>query len=281
NIEKPIYIDREVEKIVEKPVYIEKIIEKPVYIQKNTTNFSNDEDIDANKFSNATLNTEIFNPINNKTSVKKEKINYINTFNQIYTNQQDLTQEIKEDALVEEEDDDYKIINFSDLKHDLQKDGVNLKPYIKKNTTDFYVNNFYYINKILRNTALIMFIALVIEFVCAWGCVHNDYKIWTLAITVAVCALMPISFLIKFLINPTKRKRANFNVKQSLLNSLILIINCIVVILLLGFFVFNANISDFSTMIVPVLMPILFLFNIPASIIVFALLYNTRKYHMV
>ncbi|MCI6971011.1 MAG: hypothetical protein MR916_00840, partial [Eubacterium sp.] len=95
-----------------------------------------------------------------------------------------------------------------------------------------------------------------------------------------IALLVPAVPFVIWTINPDKRVHANYNFRTSLLNRLMLYLNLLVIVCLIGFFGFGANINNGESLITPILIPALLLLNIPLSACVYCILYKTKKYHI-
>lgn len=172
--------------------------------------------------------------------------------------------------------------SFNSLKSKFKTEGYKLRPYNKSNTTSYYLSNFIYNNQINRDCFTIMYLLIVTQIIGIFFFADTLIKLG-LTTYLTVCAgliLIPISFWIVYAVNPNKRIKAKFNLKISLLTSMMVFLNLLVVITLAGFFIFKADITNISTMILPIIVPSLLIFNIPLSSIIYAVLYNTKQYHL-
>ena len=79
--------------------------------------------------------------------------------------------------------------------------------------------------------------------------------------------------------NPTKRTRANYNFKLSIINRSMIFIELLVVCILIGFFAVGASIDNIDMLLQTIILPGIMLTNIPLSSVVYNILYKSRKYH--
>lgn len=167
-----------------------------------------------------------------------------------------------------------------DLKTKLYSAGYKVRPYSRENTENYYSLNFLHSNKLNRDCYAIMYVLLLIELVIGRLIFKDKYQgIAYIAVGIIGILIPAIPFVI-YSVRPDKRIRANFNFKTSILNRLMLFLNLVVVVCLIGFFGFGANINDAKSMLAPILIPILLLLNIPISSIVYLILYKSKKYHV-
>lgn len=204
---------------------------------------------------------------------ENNEVNYVTSFADLFR--------IEEEKPAEAPPE-YDFMSMNEMVFKFQAKGVTIKPYNKKNTMEFYVNRYYYSNKLHFHTALIMFFIMAIELVAShFICNRNDPPIsnyWLFS--VLIVALYPIIRGVMYAIEPNKKSLANFNPKTTLLISLLPVITLPIVIALLGFVQFGANINDYSSMERTIILPCVLLFNIPFYFFVFALKYRTNKYHI-
>lgn len=65
-----------------------------------------------------------------------------------------------------------------------------------------------------------------------------------------------------------------------MINSLIVIINAVILIVLIGFLACGARVDNINSMICPVIIPLVFLLIIPISIAIYYRLYKSNHYHV-
>ena len=167
-----------------------------------------------------------------------------------------------------------------DIKTKLYGQGYKVRLYTRENTEDYYSLNFINSNKLSRDCYAAMYAIILLEIFVMWLVFKDRFTpVQYLLMTAVGLPVVLIPFVI-WTAHPTKRVHANFNFKTSILNRLMLYLNFVVVICLLGFFVFDADINKADSMINPILLPVLFLLNIPLSSLIYALFYNSRRYHI-
>lgn len=203
---------------------------------------------------------------------ENNEVNYVTSFADLFR---------MEEEKPAEAPPEYDFMSMNEMVFKFQAKGVTIKPYNKKNTMEFYVNRYYYSNKLHFHTALIMFFIIAIEllashFICNRTNPISNYWLFS----ILVVAIYPIVRGVMYAIEPNKKSLANFNPKTTLLISLLPVITLPIVIALLGFVQFGANINDYSSMERTIILPCVLLFNIPFYFFVFALKYRTNKYHI-
>lgn len=167
----------------------------------------------------------------------------------------------------------------SDIKTRLYAKGFKIRPYDRGNTSEYYTFNFIQSNRLNRDTFLIILAFFAAEVGIMWASlgtrISYTYFLPILLVGCALC-LVPTFF---YLVNPTKRTRANFNFKLSVLNRTMLFIELTVVCILIGFFALGANVNDIDLILQSIVIPMVLLTNLPLSSLIYFLLYRTRKYH--
>lgn len=201
---------------------------------------------------------------------EKDDVNYREFFVSLSDNNQKEQEEVKPQQV------DYA---DSDIKTRLYAKGFKIRPYDRGNTSEYYTFNFIQSNRINRDTFLIILAFFVAEVAIMWASLGTKisyaYFLPILLVGSALC-LVPT---VVYLTNPTRRKRANFNFKLSLLNRGMLFIELTVVCILIGFFGLGANVNDIDLILESIVLPMVFLTNLPLSSLIYWLLYRTRKYH--
>ena len=177
-------------------------------------------------------------------------------------------------AEVERIENNAKARHFGDVKQSLYEDGFKLKVYQKANTLNHYYMKFIYSNRINRDTALFTYLVMIIELLVMIIAKKAFGAPITYIIIGAVGVLVPLIPTLVWIMNPTKRIRAQFNLTQSLANSFIaFIIICaitIVVSLLL-----DVNMKAGTTYV-----PIIIASNIPIGVVIYSILYKSNNYHL-
>ena len=202
-------------------------------------------------------------------------VNYVGTFTDLFN--------------VEDEEDaqpdisaDIEFLTMKEMVYKYQSKGVTIKPYDKHNTMEYYVNRYYFSNKLHLHTSLIIFAILAVELIISHViCNSTSNKVsdlWLLSIL--AIAIYPAIRGVMYIIDPTKKSYANYNPKTSLLLSFLPVITLPIVFALLGFVEFGANINDYLSMQIPIIFPSILLFNVPLHSIIYTTLYRTYKYHI-
>lgn len=208
--------------------------------------------------------------------------NYLDAFSDYYNRNtsETLVEDTEVDGKTGEVVTVQKPIPTADLKTRLYAEGFKMRVYSRANSDNYYAQNFLSANRLNRDCGFIMYLLLLVETFVGWLVLKD-----TLATTyyLGVCAFglaIPVLPLIIFLLNPTRRIRANFNFKMSVLYRFMVFLNVFVLILLVGFFGFKADLKDVGTMIAPIIVPSVIAFNLPLSSVVYFFLYNSGKYHI-
>ena len=167
-----------------------------------------------------------------------------------------------------------------DIKTRLYAKGFKIRPYDRGNTSEYYTFNFLQSNRIRRDTFLIILAFFAVEVAIMWASlfrvVSYAYFLPILLIGSALCLVPSVIYLA----NPTKRMRANFNFKLSILNRTMLFIELTVVCILIGFFGLGATVNDTKMIICAIVLPMVLLTNLPLSSLIYWLLYRTHRYHI-
>ncbi len=161
-------------------------------------------------------------------------------------------------------------------------EGFKIKPYYKRNTTEFYVNKYLYINKILFATSIyayavfaVLLTILHLSTMSAFSTPISSYLIPLFSMLA-----IPGALAINVVINPNKKITANFSLKKTLATASIFLVNAILLIILIGFVGFKANFVEPQTLIQPIVFPTIMVLTVPISIIIYSWLYSTMRYHV-
>lgn len=168
-----------------------------------------------------------------------------------------------------------KSIHYNDLKNTLFAEGYKLREYDRTNSDQYYKMNYIHNNKINKDVSLIMYLLIVAELLVALlfdSFFGYGYKVYIGLIFGSL--IIPIYFITAYFMNPNKRTKANFNFNMSMFNKLIifcfiLLVSTIVCILT------NISFKDGE-----MYLPWILAMDFPISSLVYALLYNSKKYHL-
>lgn len=213
-------------------------------------------------------------------------VNYITSFDSIYSAPQNDVREYAapSDHRYDTGADQYGFVSINELRARYAADGYTIRPYVKKNTSEFYINHYYYSNKVLRDCSVLTYVLYAIEVLVAYFATFRmsdpATSVGYLFMFLGIGLLFPIFAFVNYFVDPIKRVKANFSLRSSLINSLIFMLNALILIICLGFFVFGAQIDVPSTSVKPIIVPILFLLDIPASLLIYNALYRTQRYHV-
>ena len=160
--------------------------------------------------------------------------------------------------------------------------GFTIKPYYKKNTTEFYVNKYIYINKILAVTSLYSYAVFAILLTILHLSTMNVFgtPVTSFLIPLLVALAVPAALGLNYVIDPNKKIIASFDLKKTLSTASIFLVNAFLLIILIGFVGFKANFVDLSTIVQPIVFPTIMILTIPVSILIYSWLYSSTHYHV-
>ncbi len=208
--------------------------------------------------------------------------NYLDAFSDFYN--RNTSETLVETTEIDEKSGEtievQKPIPTSDLKTRLYAEGFKMRVYTKANSENYYAQNFLSANKLNRDCGIIMYLLLLVETFVGWLILKDALPVTYYLCVCAFGLAVPVLPLVVYLLNPNRRIRANFNFKMSVLYRFMVFLNVFVLLLLVGFFGFKADIKDVSTMIAPIIVPSVLALNLPISSVVYFFLYNSGKYHI-
>ncbi|MCI6658350.1 MAG: hypothetical protein MSC55_01425 [Faecalibacterium sp.] len=208
--------------------------------------------------------------------------NYLDAFSDFYN--RNTSETMVETTEVDEKSGEIvevqKPIPTADLKTRLYAEGFKMRVYTKANSENYYAQNFLAANKIGRDCGIIMYLLILVETLSGWLILKDALPVTYYLCVCAFGLAVPVLPLIVYLLNPNRRIRANFNFKMSVLYRFMVFLNVFVLLLLVGFFGFKADLKDVSTMVGPIIVPSILALNLPISSVVYFFLYNSGKYHI-
>lgn len=202
---------------------------------------------------------------------EKENVNYREFFSSIASVPEEKAEPAVQEHTLPKAD--------TDLKARLYADGFKMRPYDRGNTSEYYTFNFIQANRLNRDSWLIVLAIFLVEVAIMWLSTARQISwIYFLPIMLGGAVLMLLPTF-AYLANPTKRKRADFNVKLSVINRGMIMIELAVILVLVAFFAVGVSVNDETLILMTMVLPIILLTNLPLSSIVYYLLYRTKKYH--
>jgi len=186
----------------------------------------------------------------------------------------------QEEPSVEEQS--VSAFNYGELKERAQSEGYRLHPYSKSVTTSYYSMNFIFSARLKRDALLLLYAFMFLEVLLSFFLLDRVAKLGYLfyIVTGAILLAVPFFGIILYLIKPDKRIRADFDFKTSLSGMIMLTINLIIISMLLAFFLFGADLARPATLVKPLLYPALLFIDLPIYTLIYAALYNTKRYHL-
>lgn len=215
---------------------------------------------------------------------KQDDINYRSAFSKLFDavdTQPTPQPQPKVEKVVDKESVGAQTPTLSDLKKRYYSEGYNLKQYSRSNVSIFYNMNYVYANKLNTLTYWILYAFILIEigFTALFeGALKLGLGVYLGAIITTL--IIPAVPTIMTFMNPLKRIKADFDLKRSLINRLLLFLNLSLIIACLGVFVWQVDLNNLSTMVKPILLPILYLLNLPLSSVIYYQIYKTKKFHL-
>lgn len=217
---------------------------------------------------------------------KESEINYKNAFSKLFDTpvKEDLppVRSVKNDEPEEKSDSTNLPETISELKKKYYLEGYNLKPHSFSNVAIYYNMNYVYANKLNLLTYWLMYICIAIEigllrliFGTGFGLTDPMY-----IIALIVGLVVPGVPTVLYFLEPLKRVKADFDFKTSFINRSLLALNLAFVFACMGVFVWQVNLQDLSSMVLPIFIPIILLLNFPLSSVVFYQTYKTKKFHL-
>ena len=172
--------------------------------------------------------------------------------------------------------------NYGELKERAQANGYKLRPYSKTSSSSYYSMNFIFSTRLKRDTLFILYAFMLLETLIGYFLLDRFAGLGYVFYIVTGCILLliPIFGVILYLLKPDKRIRADFDLKIAISGTSMIAINAFIICMLLAFFAFNADITRPVTMVKPLLYPALLLIDLPIYSLIYAILYNTRRYHL-
>ncbi len=231
----------------------------------------------------------IFDALQTAEEEKEENnVNYKNAFSKLFDSQQEkqapqIEQEEKTEKIEEKTESESKLPStLSELKKKYYSEGFTLKPYSFSNVVIYYNMNYVYANKLNLFTYWLTyaFILLEIGLIRLFFGVNYGLTDGLYIASILGGLIIPGIPTVSYFMNPLKRIKADFDFKTSIINRSLLCLNLSFVFACLGVFVWQVNLQELSTMVLPIFIPIILLLNFPLSSIIYYQIYKTKKFHL-
>lgn len=212
-----------------------------------------------------------------------ETINYINSFDNIFNSnieEENSSNNTQTNEIIREDNEE---MSFGRLKSKLAADNIKLKQYIKSNTSNYYVGRFFYSNRLLRDWSLISFAIYAVYALAMYFITKSVVGSASTAGIIIACLIgfiLPLGTTIVWFMDKTKRKRNNYNFIQSIISSAIVMMIALLIVILVAFLGFKVNFSDIKTYFESLIIPLIALLQIPLSVVIYNVLYNSKFYHI-
>lgn len=190
----------------------------------------------------------------------------------------------------QQEDVDSKITmkecgSLSEFREEMRKKGYDVRQYVVQHTVQYYSQKYINVNSIRFATSCLVYlvaVALILigYFVCDK---YAGLGFMPYLCTGIVLFLIPCYCGVRYLAYKDRHAPATFSFKLSFATSFMVALILMMIFLLIAFFnpKSGANISEINTLIAPVFYPAAMLLLLPVWVIVYALLYRTRKFYVI
>lgn len=172
-------------------------------------------------------------------------------------------------------------ITMMDLEQALESKNIKLRRYQKSNTVTYYSGKFFYSNKLLRDWSWITYTLYVAFILLSYICGRNTGIMWEYSLGFALGGiLLPIACTVVWGKSPLRKKRNNVSLNNAMLSAIILMIAFMLVILIIAFFIAKINATNPMEYVPAIVVPICSLSLLPLSVVIYALLFKVKNYHL-
>lgn len=208
-----------------------------------------------------------------------DNIDYINLMQEVFEENKNINNSNSLSSnLLEDLDDE---ITMNDLQQALESKNIKLRRYQKSNSVTYYSGKFFYSNKLLRDWSWITYAVFAVFILISYlsGKTNGVQWSWSLGFA-ALGLILPISCTIIWIKSPLRKKRNNLTLNNALLSSIILMIGFLVLILIISFFIAGINPTKPAEYVPALVIPTCSLVLLPLSVVIYALLFKIKSYHL-
>ena len=237
--------------------------------------------------------------VNKDSVLYEDKVDYREVFDNIFNNSENAVysptydnrgisfseyekQQEQYEDYNEDRNDYYTKYAPSNIAKIFAEHNITMKQYVKKNTTEYYVNKYYYINKLLMTTSIYSYFIFAIVLTIMHLSTYSSFAtpISSYLIPLFTFTIIPIVAIVNYIINPTKRVQADFSLKKTMSIVSVFLINAFLLIIIIGFLGFGAVFNNTKVLLQTVVFPIIITLLIPVSILIYSRFYNSNHYHV-
>ena len=237
--------------------------------------------------------------VNKDSVLYEDKVDYREVFDNIFNNSENAVyspaydnrgisfseyekQQEQYEDYNEDRNDYYTKYAPSNIAKIFAEHNITMKQYVKKNTTEYYVNKYYYINKLLMTTSIYSYFIFAIVLTIMHLSTYSSFStpISSYLIPLFTFTIIPIVAIVNYIINPTKRVQADFSLKKTMSIVSVFLINAFLLIIIIGFLGFGAVFNNTKVLLQTVVFPIILTLLIPVSILIYSRFYNSNHYHV-
>lgn len=167
-------------------------------------------------------------------------------------------------------------ISLNDLRAKYQIEGYQLKYHEKKIGGN---SSLIYKNRATLLTAFFLFLIGTLEIICLYLSVQERmlFSNFSYALMEAVPVGILLISLFSFLLNPKKKTRPNFNFKQAMLTSLLIMVNVLVVWIAVCLIFFNFNLQEYNKVVIQLIIPTMYIILIPLWPLLYSLVVKMKR----
>lgn len=247
----------------------------------SSTQFTEDDYYYTDKSSYDYSNTRKEEATINHNDFIDNNIDYVGLIEQVLTENSNISKQentVTHSNIIEEFDDE---MTMNDLQQALESKNIKLRRYQKSNTVTYYSGKFFYSNKLLRDWSWIAYAVYVLFILISYLSGKNAGVQWSWSLGFAMFGLvLPISCTIIWSKSPLRKKRNNLTLNNALLSAIILMIGFLVLILIISFFIVGINITNPMEYVPALVIPTCSLILLPLSVVIYALLFKIKNYHL-
>lgn len=246
----------------------------------SSTQFTEDDYYYTDK-SNYSTSVQKDEPAINHNDYIDNNIDYIGLIEQVLTENSSINKQenkITHTNIIDDYDDE---MTMNDLQQALESKNIKLRRYQKSNTITYYSGKFFYSNKLLRDWSWIAYAVYLLFILISYLSGKNAGVQWSWSLGFAMFGLiLPISCTVIWSKSPLRKKRNNLTLNNALLSAIILMIGFLVLILIISFFIVGINITNPLEYVPALVIPTCSLVLLPLSVVIYALLFKIKNYHL-
>lgn len=200
---------------------------------------------------------------------------------------------LRPEPVKQEHHTDADATSLDELRYNFESEGINVREYKRREPESGNTKYYCLVNKLKMVTSLISYGALAILLLISYfvakalGYTNFDFRpingmsgVMHFVLAGLIFLIVPAVYTIMYFINPTKKVRPKYSAKVGIIFSLLLFVQCLVIIYVLNISLGLMSFSQIDYNHLNWFVPAICSFYIILHSVTYSILYRTKKFHI-